>query len=38
MESFFHTLDGIVATLLQMERLREDGLKALLPRRGTRTK
>jgi DNA-binding transcriptional regulator GbsR (MarR family) len=33
MESFFHTLDGIVATLLQVERLRSDGLKALLPRR-----
>jgi DNA-binding transcriptional regulator GbsR (MarR family) len=30
MESFFHTLDGIVATLLKMERLREDGWKALL--------
>ena len=33
MERFFHTLDGIVATLLQMERLREDGLKALFPGR-----
>ena len=33
MERFFHTLDGIVATLLQMERLREDGLKAFFPGR-----
>ncbi|MFZ1085506.1 MAG: hypothetical protein WAN35_11110 [Terracidiphilus sp.] len=32
MERFFHTLDGIVATLLQMEKLRTDGLKNLLPR------
>lgn len=30
MEGFFHTLDGIVGTLLQVEKLREDGLKALL--------
>jgi len=38
MERFFHTLDGIVATLLQMERLRADGLKALLPSRAKRKK
>ena len=38
MERFFHTLDGIVATLLQMERLRSDGLKALLPRKAKRKK
>jgi len=38
MERFFHTVDGIVATLLQMERLRSDGLKALLPRPAKRTK
>src|ERR1017187_5328838 len=38
MERFFHTLDGIVATLLQMERLREDGLNALLPGRTKRRK
>ena len=38
MERFFHTLDGIVATLLQMERLRSDGLKALLPRSEKRKK
>jgi len=31
MERFFHMLDGIVAAVLQMERLRSDGLKALLP-------
>jgi DNA-binding transcriptional regulator GbsR (MarR family) len=29
MESFFHTLDGIVAMLLQVERLRVEGLRAL---------
>jgi DNA-binding transcriptional regulator GbsR (MarR family) len=33
MERFFHSLDGIVAAVLQMEKLRADGLKALLPRR-----
>jgi DNA-binding transcriptional regulator GbsR (MarR family) len=33
MERFFHTLDGIVAALLQAERLRADGLKALFPKR-----
>jgi DNA-binding transcriptional regulator GbsR (MarR family) len=38
MESFFHTLDGIVATLLQVERLRADGLRALLPRAGKHRK
>jgi len=38
MERFFHTLDGIVATLLQMERLRADGLKALFPSRAKRKK
>ncbi len=31
MERFFHTLDGIVAALLQLERLRAGGLKSLLP-------
>jgi hypothetical protein len=35
---FFHTLDGIVSTLLQVERLRADGLKALLPSRSKRKK
>jgi DNA-binding transcriptional regulator GbsR (MarR family) len=30
MESFFHTLDGIVAMLLQMERFRTEALRALL--------
>lgn len=30
MESFFHTLDGIVATILQVERLRAEGLESLL--------
>ena len=30
MERFFHTLDGIVAALLKLERLRTDGLKSLL--------
>ena len=38
MEGFFHALDGIVATLLQVERLRTDGLKALLPSRAKRKK
>jgi hypothetical protein len=38
MERFFHSLDGIVATLLQMERLRSDGLKALLSRKAKRRK
>jgi DNA-binding transcriptional regulator GbsR (MarR family) len=38
MERFFHTLDGIVAALLQMERLRSDGLKALLSRPKKRKK
>lgn len=38
MERFFHALDGIVATLLQVERLRSDGLKALLLRRAKRKK
>jgi len=38
MERFFHTLDGIVATLLQVERLRADGLRALLPGRAKRKK
>jgi DNA-binding transcriptional regulator GbsR (MarR family) len=38
MERFFHTLDGIVATLLQIEKLRSDGLKALLPRPKKRKK
>lgn len=38
MERFFHTLDGIVATLLRVEKLRSDGLKALLPRRAKRKK
>jgi DNA-binding transcriptional regulator GbsR (MarR family) len=32
MASFFHTIDGIVAMLLQMERLRMEGLRALLPK------
>jgi DNA-binding transcriptional regulator GbsR (MarR family) len=31
MQQFFNTLDGIVATVLQVDRLRSDGLKALLP-------
>jgi DNA-binding transcriptional regulator GbsR (MarR family) len=31
MQDFFNTLDGVVATLLQIDRLRSDGLKALLP-------
>src|SRR5208283_5195945 len=30
MEKFFHTLDGIVAAVLQMEKLRAGGLKTLL--------
>ena len=30
MESFFHTVDGIVAMLLQVERLRVEGLRAFL--------
>jgi DNA-binding transcriptional regulator GbsR (MarR family) len=30
MESFFHTVDGIVAMLLQVERLRLEGLRAFL--------
>jgi len=30
MESFFHTLDGIVAMLLQVERLHAAGMRALL--------
>jgi len=30
MERFFHTVDGIVATLLQAERLRVEGLRALI--------
>ena len=30
MESFFHTIDNIVAMILQIERLRSDGLKSLL--------
>jgi DNA-binding transcriptional regulator GbsR (MarR family) len=38
MERFFHTLDGIVATLLQIDKLRSDGLKALFPRRAKRKK
>ena len=38
MERFFHTLDGIVAALLQLERLRADGLKSLLPRQAKRKK
>jgi DNA-binding transcriptional regulator GbsR (MarR family) len=38
MERFFHTLDGFVAAVLQMEKLREDGLKALLPGRAKRKK
>ncbi|MGA3012047.1 MAG: hypothetical protein ABSD72_17460 [Terracidiphilus sp.] len=38
MERFFHTLDGIVVTLLQMERLRADGLKTLLQLSGKRKK
>ncbi len=38
MERFFHTLDGIVATLLQVERLRLDGLKALLTHKTKRKK
>ena len=29
MESFFHTIDGIVALLLQMEKLRVEGLRSL---------
>jgi DNA-binding transcriptional regulator GbsR (MarR family) len=33
MERFFHTLDGIVATLLRMDKLRLDGLRAILPGR-----
>jgi DNA-binding transcriptional regulator GbsR (MarR family) len=31
MESFFRTIDGVVATALQVDRLRLDGLKAMLP-------
>jgi hypothetical protein len=31
MASFFHTIDGIVALLLRVERLRVEGLRALLP-------
>jgi HTH-type transcriptional regulator, glycine betaine synthesis regulator len=30
MESFFHTLDGVVAVLLQVERLRVEAIRALL--------
>src|SRR5215472_17387199 len=30
MESFFHTVDGVVAMALQVERLRADGLRSLL--------
>jgi DNA-binding transcriptional regulator GbsR (MarR family) len=30
MESFFHTVDGIVAVLLQVEKLRVEGLRTLL--------
>jgi|SRR5271157_2993752 len=33
MERFFHALDGLVAALLRLERLRADGLKSLLPGR-----
>ena len=38
MEGFFHTLDGIVSAVLQLERLRADGLKALLRRPAKRGK
>jgi DNA-binding transcriptional regulator GbsR (MarR family) len=38
MERFFHALDGIVAALLKLERLRADGLKSLLPLRAKRGK
>lgn len=31
MQNFFHTLDGLVSTMLQIEKLRVQGLKALLP-------
>jgi HTH-type transcriptional regulator, glycine betaine synthesis regulator len=30
MESFFHTVDGVVAMVLQVERLRVEGLRAFL--------
>jgi DNA-binding transcriptional regulator GbsR (MarR family) len=30
MESFFHTVDNVVAVLLQMERLRAEGVRSLL--------
>jgi HTH-type transcriptional regulator, glycine betaine synthesis regulator len=30
MEGFFHTLDGVVAAILRLERLRAGGLKSLL--------
>jgi DNA-binding transcriptional regulator GbsR (MarR family) len=36
MEKFFHTLDGMVAAVLQLERMRADGLKALIPGRSKR--
>ena len=38
MERFFHTLDGIVAALLKLERLRADGLKSFLRGRKKRGK
>lgn len=38
MESFFHTLDGIVATILQVERLRVEGLEKLLHIAGKKKK
>jgi HTH-type transcriptional regulator, glycine betaine synthesis regulator len=37
MESFFHTVDNIVAMLLQLDRLRVEGVRALL-RPGSRRK
>jgi DNA-binding transcriptional regulator GbsR (MarR family) len=38
LERFFHTLDGIVAALLKLERLRADGLRSLFPDRAKRGK
>jgi len=36
MERFFKTIDGIVATVLQMERLRADGIRSFLPSKNRR--
>ncbi len=38
LESFFHTLDGVVAMILQVERLRADGIKQLLRIAGKKKK